>query len=203
MVTSSFFSAVARDVTALAAQPALQRHTTLAPLSATVPKSRKATPLLSASFSASSAVKMPASSSSAATTLVPAAFLLLSASLPTALTSTWMLFLRSTTALMALSWQSPSLRSAWPLRLRQKTSISSAHTPAKKTSRQPLWQQSPRTLAWSCAGAVRRLSTSAVHFSPQTAHLNRSPCAWPSLLPTSAPGQAQLLARNSTRWYAI
>ena len=203
MAISSFFSAAARVVTVLAAQPALQRHTMLAPLSATVPRSRRATPLLSASFSASSAVKMPASSLSAATTLVQAVSLLLLASLPTALTSTWMLFQRSTTALMVLSWQSPSLRSAWPLRLRQKTSISSAHTPARKTSKQPLWQQSPRTLAWSCAGAVRRLSTSAAHFSPQTAHLNQSPCAWPSLLPTSAPGQAQLLARNSTRWYAI
>ena len=203
MAISSFFLAVARDVTALAAQPALQRHTMLAPLSATVPRSRRATPLLSANFSASSAVKTLASSLSAATTLVQVVSLLLLASSPTALTSTWTLSLRSTTALMALSWQSPSLRSAWPLRLRQKTSISSAHTPAKKTSRQPLWQQSPRTLAWSCVGAVRRLSTLAAHFSPQTAHPNQSPCAWPSLLPTSVPGQAQLLARNSTRWYAI
>ena len=188
---------------ALVAQLVLPRPTTLAPLSATEPRSRRATPLLSASFSASSAVKTLASSLSAATTLVQAVSLLLLASLPTALTSTWMLFLRSMTVLMALSWQSPSLRSAWPLRLRQKTSISSAHTPAKKTSRQPLWQQSPRTLAWSCAGAVRRLSTSAAHFSPQTAHLNQSLCAWPSLFPTSVPGQAQLLAKNSTRWYAI
>ena len=203
MATSSFFSAVARDATVLVAQPALPKPTTLAPLSATVPRSRKVTPLLSANFSASSAVKMPASSSSAATTLAQAAFLLLSASLPTALTSIWMLFLRSTTALMALSWQSPSLRSAWPLLLRQKTLSSSARTPAKKTSRQPLWQQSLRILAWSCAGAVRRLSTLAAHFSPQTAHLNQLPCVWPSLLPTSAPGQAQPLARNSTRWYAI
>ena len=203
MVTSSFFSAAALVVTALAAQPVPPRHTMLAPLSATEPRSRRATPLLSANFNASSAEKTLASSSSAATTLVQAVFLLLLASLPTALTSTWMLFLRSTTALMALSWQSPSLRSAWPLRLRQKTSISSAHTPARKTLRQPLWQQSPRTLVWSCAGAVRKLSTSAAHFSPQTAHLNQLPCAWPSLLPTSIPGQAQLLARNSTRWYAI
>ena len=200
MAISSFFSAAALVAMALVAQPALQRHTMLAPLSATVPRSRRATPLLSANFSASSAVKTLASSLSAATTLVQAVSLLLLASSPTALTSTWMLFLRSTTALMALSWQSPSLRSAWPLRLRQKTSISSAHTPARKTLRQPLWQRSPRTLAWSCVGAVRRLSTLAVHFSPQTAHLNQSPCAWPSLLPTSAPGQAQLLARNSTRW---
>ena len=146
MATSSFFSAAARDVTVLAAQLVLQRPTMLAPLSATVPRSRRATPLLSASFSASSAVKTLASSSSAATTLVQAVSLLLLASLLTALTSTWMLFLRSTTALMALSWQSPSLRSAWPLRLRQKTSSSSAHTPAKKTSRQPLWQRSPRIL---------------------------------------------------------
>ena len=203
MAISSFFSAAALVATALAAQPVPPRPTTLAPLSATVPRSRRATPLLSASFSASSAVKTLANSLSAATTLVQAVSLLLLASSPTVLTSTWMLFLRSTTALMALSWQSPSLRSAWPLRLRQKTSISSAHTPAKKTSRQPLWRQSQRTLAWSCVGAVRRLSTLAAHFSPQTAHLNQSPCAWPNLLPTSAPGQAQLLARNSTRWYAI
>ena len=203
MAISSFFSAVALVATALAAQPVLPKHTMLAPLSATVPRFRRATPLLSASFSASSAVKMLANSLSAATTLVQAVSLLLLASLLTALTSTWMLFLRSTTALMALSWQSPSLRSVWPLLLRQRTLSSSAHTPAKKTSRQPLWQPSPRTLAWSCAGAVRRLLTSAAHFSPQTVHLNQSPCAWPSLLPTSVPGQAQLLARNSTRWYAI
>ena len=203
MAISSFFSAAALVATALVAQPALQRHTMLAPLSATVPRSRRATPLLSASFSASSVVKMPASSSSAATTLVQAVSLLLLASLPTASTSTWTPFQRSTTALTALSWQSPSLRSAWPLLLRQKTLSSSARTPAKKTSRQPLWQQSLRILAWSCAGAVRRLSTLAAHFSPQTAHLNQLPCAWPNLLPTSAPGQAQPLARNSTRWYAI
>ena len=203
MAISSFFSAAALVAMALVAQPALQRHTMLAPLSATVPRSRRATPLLSANFSASSAVKTLASSLSAATTLVQAVSLLLLASLPTALTSTWMLFLRSMTALMALSWQSPSLRSAWPLRLRQKTSISSARTPARKTSRQPLWLRSPKILVWLCVGVARRLSTSAARFSPQTVHLNQSPCAWPSLLPTSAPGQVQLLARNSTRWYAI
>ena len=177
MAISSFFSAAARVVTVLAAQPALQRHTMLAPLSATVPRSRRATPLLSANFSASSAVKTLASSLSAATTLVQVVSLLLLASSPTALTSTWTLFQRSTTALMALSWQSPSLRSVWLLLLRQRTLSSSAHTPARKTSRQPLWLLSPRILAWSCVGAVRRLSTSAAHFSPQTALLNQSPCA--------------------------
>ncbi len=120
----------------------------------------KVTPQFRREAGASSAVENACIN--VAMTLVQVAFLLLLANAD-GLDINLDAVLRNTTDLTALNWRYRVSR-RMAVALEAKTLSSSAHTLARKPRGAIGWQQSLKTLVWSCVGAVRRLSTSAAHF---------------------------------------